>query len=224
MNKERKLLIKYFVFVFLLAFLIINWNQVSWIFNYQAVFGLISDVFKSDSVVQANLEVQKEEVKKEYPVKNFEKVEKENKFSFQNENSEMNNSIEIPKLRISVPLILVEKESEVQKALDRGVVLFPSSVLPGKEGKTIILGHSAPLGWPKIKYDWVFSNINQLNEGDEIFVYFEKKKFTYLVKNKIFLDKGEELPKDLTSSKNMLILISCWPPGKDLKRIAVLAE
>jgi len=211
-KKEDRFLIKYFVFVFLLAFLIINWNEVSWIFNYQAVLGFVSDILKSDSVAQTNIDFQKQELKKEEPEKKFEKIEIEKNF------------IEIPRLGISAPLILVEKENEVQKALDRGVVLFPNSALPGKEGQTIILGHSAPLGWPKIKYDWIFSDLGQLSKGDEIFVYFDNKKFTYLVKNKIFLDKGEELPQDLTSSKNMIVLISCWPPGKDFKRIAVLAE
>jgi len=211
MKKGDRFLIKYFVFVFLLAFFTINWNEISWIFNYRAVFGFLSDIFKSNSVAQTNSELQKEEVKKEDWEKNFEKVEKED-------------GIEIPKLEILAPLILVEKASEVQKALDRGVVLFPNSALPGKQGQTIILGHSAPLGWPKIKYDWVFSGLGQLNKGDEIFLYIGNKKFTYLVKNKIFLDRGEELPQDLTSSKNMIILISCWPPGKDFKRIAVLAE
>jgi len=217
-KKEDRFLIKYFVFVFLLAFLIINWNEVSWIFNYQAVLGFVSDILKSDSVaqnnsiIQTNLDVKREETKKEEFKKNFEKIEIEKNF------------IEIPRLGISAPLILVEKENEVQKALDRGVVLFPNSALPGKEGQTIILGHSAPLGWPKIKYDWIFSDLGQLSKGDEIFVYFKNKKFTYLVKNKFFLDRGEELPQDLTSSKNMIVLISCWPPGKDFKRIAVLAE
>jgi len=28
----------------------------------------------------------------------------------------------------------------------------------------------------------------------------------------------------LTNSDNMLVLISCWPPGKDIRRIAVEAK
>jgi LPXTG-site transpeptidase (sortase) family protein len=86
------------------------------------------------------------------------------------------------------------------------------------------LGHSAPAGWPKIKYDWVFSRLNELSDGDEIFVYFENKKYTYQFSKKIFLEKGEELPSLLTNSENILVLISCWPPGKDLRRIAVVAK
>jgi LPXTG-site transpeptidase (sortase) family protein len=120
--------------------------------------------------------------------------------------------------------MLVENESQVKLALNKGVVLYPQSTLPGESGQTIILGHSAPANWPKIKYDWIFSRISDLEENDEIFLYFNQRKFSYYVKQKIFLEKGEELPGGLTGFKNTLILISCWPPGKDLRRIAVVAE
>ena len=105
------------------------------------------------------------------------------------------------------------------------MVHYPGSTLPGIKGQTIILGHSAPLGWPKIRYDWVFTNLAHLDKGDKIFVYFNHKKYTYSVKGKLFLNRGEDLPSRLlTNSENMLVLISCWPPGKDFKRIAVNAE
>jgi sortase (surface protein transpeptidase) len=90
---------------------------------------------------------------------------------------------------------------------------------------TVILGHSAPSGWPKINYDWVFSRLNGLSDGDEIFVFFDQKKYNYRVVEKIFLSKGGEIPDyDPTNQKSILIMLSCWPPGVDLKRIAVQAE
>lgn len=205
-KKNLKIFWKPFLIVFLIFFLIINWQRVSWIFNYRVISGIFSDFFKKENLtINSN---NSEDIKKNSPL--FEYSEKEN-------------SLEIPKIEISAPLVLVNSEKEVYKALDRGVVLFPSSVLPGESDQTIILGHSAPVGWPKIKYDWVFSRLNELEIGDEIFVYFNHQKYPYLVVKKIFLERGEEIPEDLTSSENMLILISCWPPGKDLRRIAVAA-
>ncbi|MDP1614227.1 MAG: sortase, partial [Methylococcales bacterium] len=65
--------------------------------------------------------------------------------------------------------------------------------------------------------------LNELVEGDEIYVFFDNRKYEYLVIRKVFLEKGEEVSKDLTNNKNMLVLISCWPPGKDIRRIAVEA-
>ena len=109
--------------------------------------------------------------------------------------------------------------------LKKGVLLY-SGTLPGQKGKTIILGHSAPVGWPDINYDNVFSNINQLEKGDEIFIFYNKKKYIYEVfAQKIFLPKNEEQAL-LIEDKNqsILILLTCWPPGKDYQRIGVLTK
>ncbi len=211
MKKENKILLKYFTFLFLISVLIINWNHISWLFNYKAIFGIVSSQFESKIAAKTTEIFGKKEI--EIPIKNSEPSDKEN-------------SLEILKFEISAPLIFSENatQKDLYKLLDSGVVYFPGSVLPGEAGQTIILGHSAPDGWPKIKYDWVFTRISELAEGDEIFVYFNHRKYVYKVTGKIFLDRGEELPQLLTNSENMLVLISCWPPGKDLQRIAVMAK
>jgi len=199
-----KKLIKYFVFVFLASFLIINWTEVSWVFNYKIVSRAFADFFKKEN--------------QEIISNTFSGIEK-------GEYSDKENGIEIPKIEVSAPLIFVSNEEEVYKSLDRGVVLFPNSVLPGEVGQTIILGHSAGPNWPKIKYDWVFSRLDELSKGDEIFLYFNHQKYPYYVTKKVFLEKEREIPQgDLTNSQNMLLLITCWPPGEDLKRIAVEAS
>jgi len=193
MKQDIKRLYKAFIFIFLISFLIINWNDISWIFNYRVISQSLSDFFQRESSVES------------------ETIEKEN-------------SLEIPKIEVSAPLIFVEDPDKVHKTLDNGVVHYPDSVLPGEKGQTIILGHSAPPNWPDIKHDDVFSRLNELDKGDEVFVYFDHQEYVYSVIKKIFLEKGEEISDTLTNSDNMLILISCWPPGKDYRRIAVQAE
>jgi LPXTG-site transpeptidase (sortase) family protein len=202
--------IKYFIFIYLLNVVIINWNEVSWVFNYKAISRYSSSFFEKN-------------IK---PIQNVSAAENsvgESSVSFPDSNKE--NRIEIPALNLKVPLV-VENNLDywgVFKALDRGAVYYPESVLPGERGQTIILGHSAPPGWPKIKHDWIFSKIGELKEGDEIFVHFNGKKYVYSVKEKIIVKRGAKLPSLLTNSENSLVLISCWPPGKDLLRIAVMA-
>jgi len=201
MKEDIKRLYKAFLFIFLISFLIINWNDISWIFNYRVISQTISNFFQKDSPIESKMP---ETIEFEY--------------------SEQENSLEIPKIEVSAPLIFVEDIDKVYKTLDRGVVHYPGSVLPGENGQTIILGHSAPPNWPDINYDNVFSRLNELEKGDEIFVYFEHQRFNYSVTNKFFLERGEEVPEYLTNSDNMLILISCWPPGKDIRRIALEAS
>ncbi|MBM3257861.1 MAG: sortase [Candidatus Nealsonbacteria bacterium] len=205
---EIKKLWKAFAFLFLLMLLIFNWADVSWIFNYRAVSGFFSDNFNKEETVQND-------------VPNVIVLED------QGEYYDKKNSLEISNIEVSAPLVFSQsaEQNDMQKALDTGVVLFPESALPNESGQTIILGHSAPVGWPKIKYDWVFSRLNELVEGDEIIVFFNNRKYVYVVNRKIFLERGEKISQDgLTNNENMLVLISCWPPGKDLRRIAVEAN
>lgn len=186
--------LKIFVFCFIIVFLAINFGTIKRIFNYKIVYG-------GAAVVQSQ---------EETPVR------EENVFI------EKPDSIEIPKIQIAAPLVFIEtyEKSAFGEALDRGVVHYPESSLPGEAGQAIFLGHSAPLGWPKIKYDWVFSDLNDLVAGDEIDIYFQNQKYVYFVQKKVILDKGEDLPGNLADG---LVLLTCWPPGADQRRMAVIA-
>ena len=136
-------------------------------------------------------------------------------------------SIFISKINITAPLVFPDasESPDFKEALEKGVIVHPLSSLPGRTGMVMILGHSAPLGWPKIKYDWVFSDLNNLTAGDSINIFYQGCQYVYSVSGKYFLERGESLPDDLGEDSNsILVLISCWPPGKDYRRIAVVAE
>lgn len=223
MQKEVKKYWKAFAVFFLISFLIINWNTISWVFNYMAVTRYLSDIFeKEDPAIYNNPD----------PYINPDSAATSSANTASGmpntnlQNTKKPNGIEIPKIGISAPLIVNESlsDAQVHTWLDKGVVHYPGTAMPGEVGQTIILGHSAPANWPMIKYDWVFSDLNDLQSGDRVFVYFNNKKIEYSVTEKKFLDRGDEVPQDgLANTKNVLILISCWPPGKNIQRIAVEA-
>lgn len=206
-----KELLRPFIIVFILVLIFWNWNSISWIFSYRVLSeSVLSFLHKIPPATQEYAGDEAGEVLATETEK-VAGVAKED-------------SIEISKIGITAPLVFINNVDEAHAALDRGVVLYPTSVLPGVVGQTIILGHSAPEGWPMIKHDWVFSDLNDLVAGDEFFIYYKGGKLTYSVVDKIFLERGEEIPaNDLTKTKNMVVLISCWPPGKDVRRIAVEA-
>lgn len=194
---------KYFIFIFGVSFILINWERFGWVFNYRVVGDVISDrILLSDYTLQ------------ETPDYNF---------VFPKEGI-----LEITKIDISVPINFFDNPDEstnvLHDALDTGTVHFPQSVLPGQIGQTIILGHSAPPLWPKIKYDWVFNDLSKLESGDEITIKFNGQQHVYGVTQHFIIGRGEEAPRnDLADSRNVLLLISCWPPGKNVKRIVVEA-
>jgi len=141
----------------------------------------------------------------------------------------LSGSLSIAKIQAKVPIIFSVDSSNtdplyLKSYLERGVLFYPGSVLPGQPGKTVILGHSAPANWPKVKFYTVFSELNKLANGDKIEVDLAGQVYRYKVVDKVILARGREVPDfALTNSENMLILISCWPPGKDYRRIAVAA-
>ncbi len=208
LEEEIKKFLGFFVFLFFIILIAINWGTVKGIFDYKTIYRDIADSFKNrESITVPGIALKAPE--KEFPY------------------TEKADSVEIPKIEITAPLIFVESENEkdYKYPLLKGVVHYYQSALPGETGQTVILGHSAPSGWPKINYDWVFSNLNNLESGDEVFVNYKNHQYHYIVSGKFFLDKGEEIPStDLTNSDNVLILISCWPPGVNQRRIAIQAE
>jgi len=170
---------KYFIILFFLIFLIINWNKILMVFDYRVIMHNIA-------------------------VNDYEETDKEN-------------SIEIPRIGVIAPI--VASDDQFKENLDKGVLLHPDSSVPYN---MIILGHSAPDGWPDIKFDDIFSTINELQENDSIIVNLNNKEYKYKVyEQRIFFPNDENLQTD---KQKVLILITCWPPGKDYQRLAVFAE
>jgi LPXTG-site transpeptidase (sortase) family protein len=132
--------------------------------------------------------------------------------------------ITIPKIGVSAPIVTAQTSNNdvIHGLLDSGVVLYPGSTPFGQTGQTVILGHSAPPGWPIIKYDWVFSRINELKAGDTVVITYNNETRYYKVVKTRIVAPQEGVP-DPTVAGNSLMLVSCWPPGKDLKRITVEA-
>jgi len=138
--------------------------------------------------------------------------------------TEKENSLEIQRLGLEVPLVFAKsiEIKDMTQDLKRGVVVYPGSNPPGQEGKLIVLGHSSPLGWPKIRYDWVFSKLGDLQPEDEVLINFSRHQYRYRIINKFFLDKGQQIPENSQNrSEQLLYLVTCWPPGKDFKRLVI---
>ncbi|MGC8651175.1 MAG: sortase [Minisyncoccia bacterium] len=140
-----------------------------------------------------------------------------------------NNLLELPEFGIKAPIWKVDTPDLklIYAKLKEGVVLYPGSAIPG-QGYAIIIGHSSQYPWQPGRYKAVFSLLSQLEIGDKIFVYWNKKPLVFEVQDKkIFLPwpKGNELTETIFPPENkpILILQSCWPAGVAYKRVAIKA-
>ena len=141
--------------------------------------------------------------------------------------AESSNLLEMSQFNIKVPILEVETPDSgtIYKKLKQGVVLYPGSDIPGN-GYSIIIGHSSQYPWSPGRYKSVFSLLNQLEQGDRIYVFWDQKPLVFEVKDKkIFLPwpKGTESTETIfpPGDEKTLILQSCWPVGVASKRVAV---
>jgi LPXTG-site transpeptidase (sortase) family protein len=133
----------------------------------------------------------------------------------------------ISKLNVKAPIITPSfpQKEEFLLALQKGVALHPSFAKPGENGMVLIYGHSSRPRRFSGRYNLVFTNLNRLKPGDEIITYFSSQKFVYKVEKVITFYPNEEdkyLPKE--TQEKILVLLTCWPPGSDAKRLAVIAK
>ena len=145
-------------------------------------------------------------------------------FSFVQE-KEFPQRIVISAVGIDAPIVVPEgiDEPVLQKALEKGVVYWPSSNLPQENGVIVILGHSSAYPWYGGKYGSVFSLLSKLQTGENIVIFDKDKEYNYRV-----VGKEIKAPKDLilekAEDKSILYLVSCWPINTSWKRIVIKAE
>lgn len=130
--------------------------------------------------------------------------------------------ITVPKLRIENATVVVGGED-----LSKNLIQYPGTANPGRIGNTVIFGHSIlPIFYNPKNYLAVFSTLNKLDRGDEIFVYAEGVTFRYEVVEKFEVLPTEIEVLDQDTDGRYISLITCTPPGHPAKpkRLVVRAK
>jgi LPXTG-site transpeptidase (sortase) family protein len=139
-------------------------------------------------------------------------------------------TISIPTIGITAPVVL-EKSLDPNVILGRlsdGVVHYSDSPLPGEEGTSVILGHSSAYPWYKGKYGSIFALLGNLKNGDAVVIANGGKTLVYKVSDILIfnpLSNNSRLQQiSQSDNRSSVLLVSCWPVGTNLKRIAVRAD
>ncbi len=143
------------------------------------------------------------------------------------------NRIIVPKIGKNIPLVDVELTKNVDfdhmenifmKELEKGVIRYPGTARPGENGNAFIFGHSSNFPWMPGEYNQVFALIDKLTYGDEIIVYYNQKKYVYVIREKKIVKPGDVKVLNRNPENKELSLMTCWPLGTTLKRMIVFAE
>jgi sortase A len=118
-------------------------------------------------------------------------------------------TISIPKLKIDSATVAIGGED-----LNKSLVQYPGTALPGRHGNAVIFGHSIlPEFYNPKNYISIFSLLPTLQKGDLISVNYDGVSYTYQVE-----ELFEVLPTDIQvldqdPSDSFLTLVTCVPPG-----------
>lgn len=129
------------------------------------------------------------------------------------------------KIKANVSPFLKE---EYMSVLKNNIVAHSSdSSLPGSgNGSTVYLfAHSSQQGVLDARDNSVFYLLGEMKNGDDIFVNYKGKLFTYRVyMEKIIKAKETDYLAYTEKDKEILILQTCWPIGTNWQRLLVFAE
>ena len=138
--------------------------------------------------------------------------------------------IVIDKIGIDVPVVLSKNsdEASLQKDLEKGVIHYPKTAMPGQRGNMYIAGHSSNYSWAKGTYNYVFKRLNELENGDKIIVKVKFHNGNELAYTYVVTTKEEVAPDDerifADTQSQQLTLTTCWPLGTNFRRLMVKAQ
>jgi LPXTG-site transpeptidase (sortase) family protein len=134
-------------------------------------------------------------------------------------------TLNIPKIEIENAVVKIGGTD-----LNKSLIAYPGTALPGESGAPVIFGHSVlrqfynPSDKNPRRYNSIFSYIMTLQPGDPIFVSHAGATYKYVVR-----DKTEVKPEDTyilaqQFDSKKLRLVTCVPEGTYLRRGVITAE
>ena len=180
------------------------------------------------------------------PSVSFSDILKEQKQYITSQSASFSNVLSGPKEQILIPIdtqfdILIPKLGANSKVfpnvdasdpnqflpiLKEGVAHAKGTVFPGMKGNIYLFAHSTDNFWDVGRYNAVFYLLKDLVPGDEIVIFFQNKRYDYVVTQSKTVD-----PSDVSyivgaqnQNQETLILQTCWPPGTTWQRWLVFAK
>ncbi|MGD9129446.1 MAG: sortase [Candidatus Woesebacteria bacterium] len=132
--------------------------------------------------------------------------------------------LDIPKLKIENALVKVGGTD-----LNKSLIQYPGTALPGKQGSPVIFGHSVlrqfynPKQSNPRRYTSVFSTIMTLTKGDKIYITHGNIKYSYVVQSKTEVKPTDTYILAQRYDSRQLKLVTCVPEGTYLRRGIVTA-
>lgn len=115
-------------------------------------------------------------------------------------------------------------ETNYLAALRGGVAHAEGTGFPGGRNNIYLFAHSTDSFWNVGRYNAVFYLLKELENGDEIDVFYQNVRHIYKVVEKKVVSPGDVKYLTEQTAYEQLTLQTCWPPGTTLERLLVIAR
>lgn len=134
-------------------------------------------------------------------------------------------SIVIESINVNAPIVKdvsVLTESVYMDALKKGVAHAAFSDYPSENAAQVYLfAHSSNNFWQLGPFSTVFNHLDKLNQGDQINVFYEGRRYLYQVDSLSYTDNFKIDDTIFNQIGPVLILQTCYPPGSTQYRLIV---
>ncbi|MDP2637486.1 MAG: sortase [Candidatus Levybacteria bacterium] len=131
---------------------------------------------------------------------------------------------DIPEYIISIPKIGIKEAtvSTVDNDLEKHLVNYQGTSIPGRNGNAVIFGHSTlPQLFNEKDYKTIFSNVYKLQNGDSIYAKINNVTYAYKIYKIVVVDPSDTSSLIQDYDNSYLTLVTCTPPGTIWKRLIV---
>ncbi|HEX3095789.1 MAG TPA: sortase [Patescibacteria group bacterium] len=149
-----------------------------------------------------------------------------------NPNNDINQNIpgkiDIPSVKVSVPLTWTKDVKDFDNDLKKGTVHYPGTVLPGQLGTAYISGHSSGYIWDHSAYKQIFAVLGQVKDGDSFTITVTLNSGKQAIYHYVVSSRGEFQADDQAQFANtadsVVALSTCWPVGTTARRLVLFAK
>ena len=131
---------------------------------------------------------------------------------------------EVSEYKMTIPKFGIEEANVIVGGddLTKSLIQYGKTAVPGNLGTAVVFGHSVlPQFFNPKDYHSIFAKLPEIEEGDEIFVDVDGVKYKYVVYGMETVDPDDLSVLEQHYDNYYLYVVTCVPPGLDLKRLVV---
>lgn len=132
----------------------------------------------------------------------------------------------VSEYRLSIPKLKIDEAevSTVDYDLDRHLVQYLGTSIPGEKGTAVIFGHSTIPAWFNAKdYKTIFATLHKIKVGDEISTKVNNITYKYKIFSIVITTPEDVNILSQSYDNSYLTIVTCTPPGTIWKRLVVRA-